>query len=252
MKKVVIGIIIMLTGVVLLFNRLGLLDYSIYHLVFSWQTLLIAIGATLLFDKKSDNKNAGVILIFIGAAFLISKSVNANWNGLFLPVLIICAGIFLVIQATTKRKNYSFFGNGKSSFGNMDSEGNFNEMPFHESDIDKNGFIRREYVFTGSKERWTRGIVRRMEIEAVFSGVELDLTQIELSDEVKRVHIIVKSIFSGVILFVPSDWNILLQKTSVFGGFMDKRYFNSQRPDNKEVILELEAVFGGGEIKCYE
>lgn len=251
MKKVVIGIIILMLGVFLLFNNLGILDYGLYHLVISWQALLIAIGATLLFDKKTDNKNAGVILILIGALFLIPKIINVSSN-IIIPVLIICLGVFFIVRATTGRKDVFIFGRGKSSFGNIDSAEDFNEMPFQESAIDSNGFIRREYVFTGSKERWTCGKVKRMEIEAVFSGVELDLTQIELSDEVKRVHIMVKSVFSGVILFVPSDWNIMIQKTGVFGGFVDKRVFNSLKPDGKVVVMELEAVFGGGEIKCYE
>jgi len=115
--------------------------------------------------------------------------------------------------------------------------------------------VKREYVFNGSKEKWTYGKLRNVVIEAVFSGVELDFTQTELADDIKvAAHIKISSVFSGITLYVPDDWNIMVQKTGVFGGFVDNRPRSAEQNVNKDklVILELEAVFGGGEIKCYE
>jgi predicted membrane protein len=93
-----------------------------------------------------------------------------------------------------------------------------------------------------------------VEIEAIFSSVEIDFTQAELADDVKvAARISVKSVFGSVILYVPEDWNITIQKTGVFGGFTDNRPNRVlQIASDKLVILELEAVFGGGEIRCYE
>ncbi|MDR0546260.1 MAG: DUF5668 domain-containing protein, partial [Dysgonamonadaceae bacterium] len=70
MKKVALGIIIMFVGIFLLFHNLGYFPWSIYHIVISWQALLIGIGVILLFDEKSNNKSAGVILASIGTLFL--------------------------------------------------------------------------------------------------------------------------------------------------------------------------------------
>jgi predicted membrane protein len=122
-------------------------------------------------------------------------------------------------------------------------------MPFTDISDNDAGYIKREYVFTGTKERINTEI-KRVEIEAVFSGVEVDFSQTELSPEVKNIHIKVSSVFSGVTLYIPEEWEVLIQKTGVFGGFSDKRFVKKRSNSNEKlVILELEAVFGGGEVK---
>jgi predicted membrane protein len=241
MKKIAIGVIIMMLGVFLLFNNLGYVSSVLYRLVISWQALLIAIGATLVFDRKRDNNNAGIILIFIGSFFLLPRIFDVNATGILIPLFIIVAGMFFVIHATTKKTPKKIFEN-------------FDEIPFQKTTVGSGGVVKREYVFTGSKEQWTYGKLKNVEIEAVFSGIELDLTQTELADDIKvAAHIKVSSVFSGVTLYVPDDWNITVQKTGVFGTFTDKRPHNAiHSTGNKMVILELEAVFGGGEIRCYE
>ncbi|MDR3340826.1 MAG: DUF5668 domain-containing protein [Candidatus Symbiothrix sp.] len=259
-KKVVIGIIIMFLGLFLLFNNLEIIDRYYYSWVISWPTLLIAIGAVLLSDRKRDNQSAGIVLIVIGAIFLIPRIINTSLNGILFPALIIGLGVLFIVRATTKKKDTIIFGKDAQHHFN-DTTGtehhpgeDFKEKPFTENVVDEDGFIKREYVFTASKERWSYGKIKRVEIEAIFSGIELDFTQAELSDNVKTVYISITSVFSGVILYVPSDWNISVRKTGVFGGFSDNRprYLNSAGTGEKMVILELESVFGGGEIKSYE
>jgi hypothetical protein len=52
---------------------------------------------------------------------------------------------------------------------------------------------------------------------------------------------------------VPENWNIILNRSGVFGGFTDNRPKNLKpAPDAKPVYMDLEAVFGGGELRCYE
>jgi hypothetical protein len=250
MKKIVFGVLIMMFGVFLLLRNLGFIPCEISRWVISWQSLVIAIGAILLFDRKMDNKNAGVVLILVGSIFLLSKMLDVSMKGIVVPALVIALGVVFLFWVTTKKSwwwkdrfthssEWKEFDCKKNSFTNMTDNGN--------------GYIKREYVFNGSKEKWTYGKLRNLVIEAVFSGVELDLSQAELADDVKvAVHIKVTSVFSGVILYVPDDWNIMVQKNGVFGGFVDNRPRNIEVDKSKMVILELEAVFGGGEIRCYE
>jgi predicted membrane protein len=247
MKKIVTGVIIIMLGAFLLFNNLGLLDPFVFHIVISWQTLLIAIGSVLFFDNKKDHhhKHAGAILVFIGVLFLLPKIFGVHLGGIIVPVLIISAGLYFIISSAVKKNRKGFF--------DYKHFNDFDKMAFEDTFIDSEDLIKREYVFTGSKERWTYGVVKNVEIEAVFSGVELDFTQMELSDEVKTVHIKVSAVFSGITLYVPAEWNILFQKTGTFGTFTDKRPRSViQSAGGKAVLLEVEAVFGGGEIKCYE
>ena len=254
MKKAVFGIIIMFVGVFLLFRNLDFVPWDVYHIVISWPALLIGIGVVLLFDNKPSNKSAGIILAAIGALFLLPRIFGVNVNGFFVPLLIIVLGIFFVIRSSTK-KTYRFKSSGRNTvlFNNR-SEGWTGGIQDSEMDVNSDGFISRDYVFSSSKEKWTYINVKGIEISSVFSGLELDLTQIELSPDVEKVQIEVSAVFGGVVLYVPDDWNIIIQKTGVFGSFTDNRPRNVvQSPStDRQIYLVLEAVFGGGEIKCYE
>jgi predicted membrane protein len=251
MRKIVFGIIVVLSGVFLLLNNLGLVEPHIYSQVIRWPSFLMAIGTVFLFGRKSCIW--GILLVLTGLAFLLSDIYRVNIGAFALPVLIIFVGIFFVAGTiVVNKKRRQIFGKGKAVFKHRFED--CDSMSFEEKTMGKDGFIKREYAFTNSKERWTYGAVKQLVIEAAFSGLELDLTQMELSDEVETVHIKVTSSFSGVILYVPAEWNILVQKTGTFGSFTDKRRPRSvvQSAKGQAVSLELEAVFGGGEIRCYE
>jgi predicted membrane protein len=251
MKKIVFGFLIMMLGAFLLLNNMGFFIPDVYHWVISWQTLLIAIGVILLFDRPSDHKTAGIVLIFIGSLFLLPKIFPLSVHGLIIPLLIIAAGVAFIIKAATRKNESTEFGTWCNGHHNWKK--NFKDFEKNVT-INGGGVVRKEYVFAGSKEKWTQGKLKNVEIEATFSGVEIDFTQTELADDIKVAACIkVKSVFSGVILYVPDDWNIMVQKTGVFGGFVDNRPNRVLKVcSDKLVILELEAVFGGGEIKCYE
>jgi predicted membrane protein len=254
MKKVVVAIIIILTGIFLLFYNLGFLPHSYFCIVFSWPFLLIAIGATLLVDKRSNNRDVGIILIFIGLAFSAPKILSllvpylflhVNISGLTLSICIIALGVYFLIKSQRHKSKSCVVEHHSPHFKKED----FASMPFTDIPDNGSGHVKREYVFTGTRERISAQI-KQVEIEAVFSGVEIDFSQAELSPEVKNVYIKATSVFSGITLYIPDDWDVLIQKTGVFGGFGDKRFTKKQQTSNEKlVILELEAVFGGGEVK---
>jgi predicted membrane protein len=174
---------------------------------------------------------------------------TVNISGLILSVAIIMVGIYFLIKSQRKKSENNIF----CYINQHQSPEDFKSMPFTDMSTGDSGYIKREYVFSATKERITGCEIKRVEIEAVFSGVEIDFSQTELSPEVKNVHIKVSAVFSGVTIYLPAEWNVLVQKTGVFGGWTDKRFGKkSLNPDGKVIILELEAVFGGGEVKYYE
>ena len=254
MKKIVAGVIILVIGIFLLFNRMGFFLPEIYPMVISWQTLLIAIGLILLFDKQQNHKSTGLVLVVVGALFLLPKILPLSLNGLFFPIIFIAIGIGVIIKATTQKSENGNSGKWETwTNEHPDWNKQFTDIGKIET-TNSGGAVHKEYTFTGSKEKWTQGKLKNVFIEATFSGVEIDFTQAELADDIKTAaHIKVKSVFSGVILYVPEDWNIVVQKTGAFGGFTDNRPNRVLKiVSDKLVILELEATFGGGEIRCYE
>jgi predicted membrane protein len=251
-KKIVLGIVIMFVGVFLLLNNFGLISWTIYHLVISWQAILIAIGFVLLFDKKENhnNKTSGAILILIGAIFLLPRIFPWDISDLLIPALVILIGILFIIKAVKQKSRRN------NRYGSFSAQGNgdYSNMPYTETSLNDENHIRREYVFTASKEKWTFGKIKSIDVNAIFSGIELDLTQIGLSENTDTVFIKLSAVFSGITLYVPDDWNLIIRKTGSFGGFNDNRPRNAiqQSANGKTVRIECEAVFGGGEIKCYE
>jgi len=238
-KKVVIGILILTLGVIILMKNLGILYWPFYSAFISWQMLLIAIGLILLFDKRKNNKTGGAVLIILGIFFLIPRLFSVSLGHILIPSLLIAGGIFFIIRSSRRR----------DQSGKADHYDNFNETPYQESSIGAQEYLKREFVFSSSKERWSYGEIKSMEIEAVFSGVEIDMLDVHLSPDVDRVRIKVSSIFSGVTIYVPEDWNLIIQQSSVFGSFVDKRVPHVLPLEGKLVIMELDAVFGGGEIR---
>ena len=252
MKKIVIGLIIMLVGAFLLFDNMGFFLPVVRRVIISWPALVVAIGIILLVDRPSDHKIAGAVLVLGGSLFLIPKIFPAiSINGFIIPVIVIAIGVGFIIKATCSKNDFKVFETWCNE--NPNWKNGFKDFEKNVT-TDHGGFVRKEYVFSGSKEKWTQGKLKNVEIEAVFSGVEIDFTQTELADDIKvAAHIKVKSVFSGVILYVPEDWNIMVQKNGVFGGFTDARPHRVlQVVSDKMVVLEVEAVFGGGEIRCYE
>ena len=249
MKKMAVGVIIVLIGAFLLMVNLGIIPREIKWIVFSWPTLLIAIGTIGLFDGKSKNKNAGITLIFIGSLFLLSRIFHQipNMSGFISSGAIIAVGIYLVIRAQKSKNSTTFFG-----YDSQNNKDDFDSAPFFEVGSDRSGFIKREYAFSGSKEKIS-GEIRKVEIDAAFSGVEIDFSQAELARDTKTIHIKATAVFGGVTIYIPSEWNVLVQKTGVFGSFVDKRHKAPVTAlGGQLVILELEAIFGGGEIRYYE
>jgi hypothetical protein len=72
------------------------LFHDLTHFIFSWQMILIIVGLILLAGKRS----AGVVLIVIGAIFLLPKIfiMPGLTFSVFFPVLLVGLGIALIVR----------------------------------------------------------------------------------------------------------------------------------------------------------
>ncbi len=59
--------------------------------------------------------------------------------------------------------------------------------------------------------------------------------------------------FGGTTIVVPNDWNVVMNVTSIFGGFSNKSIKDPNVPIDltKHLIIKGLVVFGGGELKTY-
>jgi predicted membrane protein len=236
-KKIVFGILVVLAGATLMAFNLGHFPIEYKEIVFSWQSLIIAIGFISLFGK--DSWIMGIIMMAIGGFYLASKLHNLpfDMDAVFWPSIVILAGIVIILKRTLKHKHCHQRWE-KCNPGKVDTF------------VLEEGMINESNVFGGSKRIISEENFRGGRIENVFGGTEIDLRNSKLAEGISTLE--VSCVFGGMSLIVPSDWHVQIEMQSVMGGFVDKRRII--QPDlstSTKLIIKGSCVFGGGDIKSY-
>ena len=245
-RTIICGLLVMAAGVLLFAFNAGVLAPEYKYVVFSWQMLLIAIGVVHLFS--SDKTFFGIILMLVGGIFLLPKlsfeGTEIITNNVWAIVLFV-VGVFVISRALWKRPSFCHIHSSwETKTRKFDNPSNWKTKGDNSDEIDFN------CVFIGGKKKVVSKNFRGGEINNVFGGMELDLTESQLAEG--ENHLEINSVFGGVVIYVPVDWNIKMSGTTqVFGAFVDNRPKTGFEVDEKRVlIIEAHAVFGGGEIKC--
>ncbi len=224
-KRIIIGIIFVLVGLVFLLRNLGVFYFYLPHYLFDWEVILIIIGVLLLVSRP--NKTPGIVLVSVGAIFLTRDILNVSFWQLW-PVVLIVVGISILFQ--------------KKIMSRTDDEA----LDFDNLDID---YIDEISVFGGNEKVVNSYNFKGGKVTSIFGGSDIDLTNAQLAEGKSVIDVL--TIFGGSTFVVPDDWSVKVDVTSVFGGFSDSR---RQRlkvvPDpDKQLIIRGFTMFGGGEIK---
>jgi predicted membrane protein len=204
------------------------------HWIFSWQTLLIAIG--LIIGVQHNFRNPSwLILVLIGTIFLLGDLFPAFPMRYYaFPIALIVIGLWIIF-------NPNRVGNRKSVVGAEHENGNA-------------GYSRDEYLDSVSFFGGVRKVIlskdfKGGDVTSIFGGTELDLSQADING---RIVLDVTQVLGGTKLIVPPHWDIKSELVSVFGGIADKRNIQSVtiNPD-KILILKGTSVFGGIDIRSY-
>ena len=97
-KRNIAGIVLVVVGGLLLLNTLNIVGFSMSHYIFSWKTLLIAIGAVIVF--KRENQITGYMFIGVGVVFwaLSFAGFYISFGKVFLPLMLIVIGIVVITR----------------------------------------------------------------------------------------------------------------------------------------------------------
>jgi len=224
-KRIVIGIIFVVIGLVFLLRNLGVIPLYIPHYFFGWEMIFLIVGTLLLLSRS--NKTPGVVFFTIGLFGIIDEVFDLSFWQLW-PLILVVVGLSIIFQKKMIRRS--------------DDE----EIDYDNLDMD---YIDEVAVFGGGEKKVNSYNFKGGKVTSIFGGSEVDLTNAQLAPG--RNIIDVLTIFGGSAFIVPDDWSVKVDVTSVFGGFTDKR---SQRlkvvPDpDKQLIIKGFTMFGGGEIK---
>ncbi len=240
-RTMFLALLVIFVSFLLLLDGLGFLPYEFQRIFLTWQMLLIVIGVYGLFSQQ--HKTTGIILIAIGGVFLVNKfhifSFKA-WD-LFWPVIVIIVGVAILLKHS-RRPLIERVG-ASDTDGPDEQDGT---IASNRSDI-----LDEVSVCSGSEKTITSKNFRGGKITSIFGGSEINLTQAVLSTGNNTIDMF--CMFGGATLIVPSDWEINVDVTVIFGGYTDKRHKSkSLAPDNtKRLNIKGLVLFAGGEIKSY-
>ena len=218
--RLIIGLALVVLGGLFLLDNFHVIYFDVPYWIFKWQSILIIIGLILL--ANSDNKSAGFILIAIGLF---------GWFPHLWPLLLIGIGVYILY----KRKDSTIKTGDETSMGG--EPGNSND------------YFDDTSIFGGGKKRINSNNFKGGRITAIFGGSEIDLYDCNLALGTNIIDVF--TMFGGVELIVPADWNVKIETLSIFGAFTDKRRQDSnQIPDpERKLVLKGLVLFGGGNIK---
>jgi predicted membrane protein len=229
-KRVLLGGILIFLGGIFLLNTMDVLHFRFAYVVFSWPFIMLVIGLFVLIN--TEKKFLGGILSGIGALFLIERifpEVDYN-SGIIFPILLIVFGAYIIFK---KRKF-------DSESGAFPGSSNVNK--------DK---IDDVSIFGGGTKIISSSNFQGGNVTAIFGGSEINLMNCQLADGDNVVDVL--CVFGGTTIIVPKEWNIVINVTSILGGFSNKAIRNPSVVIDQSKTLHIKglAMFGGGEVKTY-
>ena len=222
-----LGLILLVVGGFLLLGNLGYIPHDIYSRFFRWPSLLILVG---IFQLIRKDFTSGLIVISVGAFFLMPYVLDDfNYRDIFRlwPVLLIIAGIIFVFGKKPNKTNSKWFANQS-----------------------KDDVVDVVSIFGGGVTKIDSPNFKGGEITCIFGGEEVNLQNSHLSAEGAVIEL--TTIFGGTKIVIPRDWNVRVEVVSIFGGFADKRIYESESGQkDKTLIIKGAAIFGGGELRNF-
>lgn len=216
------GLVFIIIGLIFGLNALEITNINIFFN--GWWTLFIIVPCFIdLFKEK--NKTGNIIGLSIGIFLLLGSNniidFNLIWK-LIVPVALVIIGISLIFKDSVNSK-----------------------VKQKMKELSKN--TEKEYYATFSTQEleFTDKEFDDCNLNAIFGGIELDLKE----STIKKESIInATSIFGGITIYVPSNINVKVVSTSIFGGVSDERRSKNK---NSDITLYINAtcMFGGIEIK---
>ena len=221
-KNIIWGIILVVIGVLLFLNVLGVFSFNIFF--DGWWTLFIIVPSFIdLFTD--DSKSASLVFLAIGILLLLACQNVIDFvlvAKLILPIIIVVIGLSLL-------------------FKNMFNKGINKSI----AEINKESKPKEEYsaIFGAQDIKINKDEFKGTTVNAIFGGVKLDLRDATIK---KDVVITGKAIFGGIDIYAPDNVNVEVKSNSVFGGVDNK---NKNKDSKVTIYIDATCVFGGIDIK---
>lgn len=237
------GLIIAGIGVVLLLDRLGIVDS---HLLWRfWPLIFAAVGLGRIMEAHTTKDQIwGGFLISLGVFLTLHELGFIQWGIAQLwPLFLIAAGLLLAWHSNEIREGRRGFSIPLNPRGGAANAANGAVTA-------SEGSVSSVAIFGGIERRVEGTIIEGGSLLAFFGGFKIDLSRADVEGD--RAIIDASAVFGGGEIIIPEWWKVSVEGLGIFGGYVDKTRFipRADRPV-KTIIVRGAAVFGGIEVKSY-
>ena len=229
--RIFAGLIVIAVGGLLLAQKFG---YYFPDWLFSWQTLIIAIGF-FIGAKHNFRPGGWLIPILIGSLFLLDDFMpEFNLRHYLLPIILIAAGMLMILTPNRRRRRMN----------------NYWQQRFHSPQTESGDDVMNSVaVFGGNKRNIISKNFKGGESVSIFGGTEINLMQADIQG---KVTLELVQIFGGTKLILPANWQVQSDMVSIFGDVQDSRVTSKDviNPD-KILVIKGVSLLGGISIKSY-
>ena len=237
-RRSVFALTLIVAGVVLFLDNLGLLP--IPNIGAYWPLIPVAWALAIIERRRGVHAiiRASAVIVFGVLLLLGNLHVIHMTARLFVPLLLIYLGIIILISRG--RERMCRWPPDRFGPGSYTRDSSFSENKLMES-----------VVFSGSERRVESQNFEGGKVEAVFGGIELDLSGAAITVPDRKVVLEANAIFGGIEIRVPRTWRVERESAAVFGGFSDKSVPPRPEPgfDPPTLVIRGSCVFGGIEVK---
>lgn len=270
-----VGAIIILFGVFLLLKNLDF-GYLFPGWIFGWQMILIIIGLVIGVNSKFQNKSS-LILITIGAVFLLREMLHFNAGKILIPAVAIVLGIYIInrnrkipevpmpspdtppqhptdefdwdkrVIDGTEQQNA-----GLTDYANNDYIDNQKTAPRQQGPSGNTFYYAENYLKIDSIFGSAKKIVLSKNflggtMTNIFGSTEINLLQADLN---QPIVIDVFQLFGSTKIIVPPHWMVTPSVSSIFSENDDRRVMiNHPFDESKKLFITGTSIFGSLTLK---
>ncbi len=213
--RVVLGLGVMLAGLVLALDSLGLVDGG--TLLRFWPLVLVAIGIVKWISPAPQRRSA-TIWIVAGGAFLLVMLGHMSFVRVWAALL--------------------FFVGANIAWKAL--------RPVAAAPKDASAAIDLLQIMGGTKTVVTSADFRGGQATAVMGGCEIDLRHASMP-EGRAATIDTFAFWGGIEIRVPDDWEVVSQGGAALGGFVNNA--RAQPGAKRRLVVTGLAIMGGVEVK---
>lgn len=236
-----LGIALVVCGFIYLLYNFGIVDIKLVSVIVSFPMLLFALSTYLLIR---NHFLTGLVGILVSSIFLIPR-IDTYYKGIFpfdvdnlgnilFPLIFICIGLLIIYKVFRRKDNEEI---EKQIFENI-SKTNFATKL-------KAG---KNVVFGSSTNVVLSPMFEGSELNIIFGGALIDLRKTDIIEG--KTILEANVLFGGCEIYLPSNWEVEINSTCIFGGVDDKRFYVQEKDkSNKKLVINGVCIFGGIEIK---